>query len=146
MSLDLVGVLVCWIQAAVGSEVLPVSLSVPLQVLGRLEALVSSQDHLHLPLELLGPSCPCEEQQSLVVVFEVGVEVEVGVAVEVEVGVAVARSLQHQTLGGVSRWLCRSGRELAAWCLAARCSQAPRWLWPGLHSPRALCHGSWVVA
>lgn len=136
MSPDLVGVLVCWIQAAVGSEVLPVSLSVPLQALGRLEALVSSQDHLHLPLELLGPSCPCEEQQSLVVEFEVEVEVEV----------AVARSLQHQTLGGVSLWLCRSGRELAAWCLAARCSQAPRWLWPALRSPRALCHGSWVVA
>lgn len=115
-----------------GSEVLPVSLSVPLQVLGRLEALVSSQDHLHLPLELLGPSCPCEEQQSLVVVFEVEV--------------AVARSLQHQTLGGVSLWLCRSGRELAAWYLAARCSQAPRWLWPALRSPRALCRGSWVVA
>lgn len=140
MSPDLVGVLVCWIQAVAGSEVLPVSLSVPLQVLGRLEALVSSQDHLHLPLELLGPSCPCEEQQSLVVVFEVEVEVEVGVAV------AVVRSLQHQTLGGVSLWLCRSGRELAAWCLAARCSQAPRWLWPGLRSPRALCRGSWAVA
>lgn len=97
---------------------LPVSLSVPRQASGRLEALVFSPDPLHWPLELLGPHCPYEEQQSL------AVEVEVDIGVEVEVEVAAALSLQYQTPGGVSWWPCRSGRVLAVWCLAAQSPQA----------------------
>lgn len=97
-----------------GTVGLPVSLSVPPQASGRLEALVFSQGLLHWPLKRLGPHCPCGAWQSL------------AVEVEVEVEVAAALSLQHQTLGGVSLWPCRSGRVLAAWCWAARPPQALR--------------------
>lgn len=103
-----------------GSAGLPVSLSVPRQASGRLEALVFSSDRLHWPLELLGPHCLYEEQQSLAVEVEVEVEVVGGVEVEV----AAALSLQYQTPGGVSRWLCHSGRVLAVWCLAEQSPQA----------------------
>ena len=115
-----------------GSVGPPVSLSVPRQVLGRQEALVFSPDLLHCSLEHLGPNCPCEEQQSLAVavvvavVVVVEVEVDIGAGVEVEVEVAAAPSLRHQTPGGASRWPCRSGRGLAAWCLAARPPRALR--------------------
>lgn len=54
------------------------------------------------------------------------VEVEVDIGVEVEVAVAAALSLRHQTPGGVSRWPCRSGRVLAAWCSVARSPRALR--------------------
>ena len=112
--------------------------------------MVSSPDLLHLPLELLGPHCSCEGQQPLGVGVgvdvEVGVGVGVGVGVEVGVGVGVgvdfgvdvgvgvgvgvgvvaAPSLQHQTPGGVSWWLCHSDRGLAVWCWAPRRPQALR--------------------
>lgn len=122
---------------------LPVSLSVPQQASGRLEALVFSPDLLHCSVELLGPHCFCEEQQSLAV--EVEVDIGVGVEVEVEVVVAAALSLQYQTQGGVSRWPCHSGRLLAAWCWAAQSSQALCQLQPGLQIPQAPCRGSWAV-
>lgn len=114
--------------------------------------MVSSPDLLHLPLELLGPHCSCEGQQPLEVGVgvDVGVDVEldvgvgvgvgvgvdfgvdvgvgvgvdVGVGVGVGVGVVAAPSLQHQTLGGVSWWLCHSDRGLAVWCWAPRRPQA----------------------
>lgn len=56
----------------------------------------------------------------------VEVEVDIGVEVEVAVAVAAALSLRHQTSGGVSRWPCRSGRVLAAWCSVARSPRALR--------------------
>lgn len=105
-----------------GSGGLPVSLSVPRQALGILEASVFSPDLRHCSLELLGPHCFCEEQQSLAVEFEV----DIGVEVEVEVAVAAALSLQYQTPGGVSWWLCHSGRPLAARCWAARSARSLR--------------------
>lgn len=129
----------CWKQGVSGSGGLLVSLSVPRQALGRQEALVFSPDRRHCSLELLGPHCFCEEQQSLAVEFEV----DTGVAAEVEV--AAALSLQCQTPDGVSRWLCHSGRLPAAWCWAAQSALALHWPRSGLRSPRAPCRGSWVV-
>lgn len=126
---------------------LPVSLSEPQQASARLEALVFSLGLRHGLLETLGLHCSSEGQQLLALEVDMGVavEIETGVGAEAAAGAAPLR-LRHQTLAGVSRWLCHSDRPLAAWCWAARSHQDHRWGQQCPRIPQAPCRGSWAVA